>query len=505
MIIKHKGKKYDDQIGSGKLGKKIKSGIKTIGKRFSNATATARTQIATDWRTHKGVRGKAKMLGKLAGATLISPVSASLATVTSAYKGLTSSLPGAIKYGYHKGLEQYQQRKLAQTETKMSPNTQQPGRVASIFGKIGIGLTRNAKLLQRKLQRQKTLNSLNTQRNSVKKQVNIIANKINSLKSDINEKQPLLQNVKHNKNFLKQLKSLEKQKAILTSEFAFTESEKARKEAKYKTQNTRKMEKLENQLKRRTTRLNRTKESLVQNITQMKSVYEAPKAVFSGLVKSAYSPSKSGKILNKMTNKLNESGGIVRLSKDIGTFTGKLMKGFVSKGYKYSGLRYAVGKTKKGIESIDRAFTPNKDIKINTDDKLYNTLTRVGKLQQELDNSQTSTKRKLEIQKEMKPLKSEAYKLTKLQSKLAHHYNLKITKESIKIARLDTLNERLKKLNQSKFKDKINEITLEMESRNKLIEEYNKYIKVLTYNNNSISEINLKPINIRNITGNSEA
>jgi len=347
-------------------------------------------------------------------------------------------------------------------------------------------LSRENKLLRREAQRQKTLKSLTTQGQSTQSRVATLANKISKYKIyNSQEKQKLLPDsnqqtpdAKPNKKDLKNLKSLEKQKAILNSEIAFTESEKARKEKKYETQNSRKKEKLQNQLERRKTRINQTKERLKQNVIQMKSVYQAPKAVFSALVKSAYSPSKATEELNKMDNKLEESGGIGRTISNMGSFTSKLMKGFVSKGYKYSGLRYAVGKTKKGIESIDSAFTPNKDIKTTTDDKLNNTLTRVGLLQKELDNSETSIKRKLEIQKEMKPLKSEAYKLSQIQSKLAHYYNLKIAKEQLKINRLDKLLVRYATISKSDtsatFEDKINKINAEIEKRKQKIKEYNE-------------------------------
>jgi DNA repair exonuclease SbcCD ATPase subunit len=507
MIIKHKGKRYDDQIGSGKLGEKITSGIRTIGKRFSNATATAtdtaRTKIASDWGTHKGVRGKAKMVGKLVGATLMSPVAASLAMVTSASKGLTSSLPGAIKYGYHRIHKNIQQGKLANTERKqaaynkfdelkrtqdfnqkqLNDSLKDKGNFSRVLGKyFGLGLTRKEKLLQREAQRQKTLKSLTTQGESVRSRVLNLATEIDRL-TQSNQQTP---DAKPNKKVLKQLKSLEIQKAILNSEIAFTESEKARKQEKYKLQNTRKLEKLQNQLERRKTRLQQTTKSLTQNENQMKLVYKSPSAIFSGLVKSAYKPSKAGTRFKEMYNELKKSGGIGRTISNMGSFTKKLLKGTVSKGYKYSGLRYAVGKTFKGIKSVKRAFTPNEDIKTTTDAKLKNTLTRVGKLQNELDNPKTSTKRKLEIQKEMKPLKSEAYKLSQIQSKLAHYYNLKSAKENIEMSRLTALSDRYKKISagSAKYEDKINKINAEIEKRNEKIQEYNKYTTQYKYNKN---------------------
>ena len=132
----------------------------------------------------------------------------------------------------------------------------------------------------------------------------------------------------------------------------------------------------------------------------------------------------------------------------------------------------------KGIESIDRAFTPNKYIKKTTDDKLNNTLTRVGKLQTELDDPNISIKRKLEILKEMKPIKSEAYKLSQIQFKLAYYYNLKIAKEQLEINRLYKLRNRYTTISKSDtsatFEDKINKINAEIEKREQKIKEYNE-------------------------------
>jgi hypothetical protein len=87
----------------------------------------------------------------------------------------------------------------------------------------------------------------------------------------------------------------------------------------------------------------------------------------------------------------------------------------------------------------------------------------------------------------MKPLKSEAYKLSQIQSKLAHYYNLKIANEKIKIDRLNTLSNRYENIsgdNPAKFKDKINKINAEIEKRKEKIKEYNKHITRYKYTSN---------------------